>query len=444
MHQNGGSGEKVARAWLAPVFFVPALALAAAHVWRAGQAGEAAAIILWALMCLRRRAWMRPLTAALLLLLAGEWLVTTQSLMEMRVAMGRPWTRLAVILLAVTAFTAGAALLTSAKAGRAWFCRGRERGLMQAAAFLLAFAPLFGMARFAPQLMLVHRLAPGFGVMQALAAGCWSAWVCARLADRTKAGRTRLFAWRLFSVVFFAQFFLSLAGWSLFSMTGEWHIPVPGVIVAGALYRGTAGFMPLLFAVSVLVLGAAWCSHLCYFGSWDAWAASRAKPSPHPGPLRWRVLSLLLVCLAALALRRFASLPAAVACGAALGLVMIPAAFFVSRRRGWAAYCTLICPLGLLSCLAGRLSPWRVRRSSTCTLCGACTRVCRYGALTKERLEAGGPGLSCTLCRDCLNVCPRGGLTMTCAGHGAGGRAEKAFVVLACALHALFLFSAMV
>ena len=123
---------------------------------------------------------------------------------------------------------------------------------------------------------------------------------------------------------------------------------------------------------------------------------------------------------------------------------MIPAAFFVSRRRGWAAYCTLICPLGLLSCLAGRLSPWRVRRSSACTLCGACTRVCRYGALTKERLEAGGPGLSCTLCRDCLNVCPRGGLTMTCAGHGAGGRAEKAFVVLACALHALFLFSAMV
>lgn len=444
MHQNGGSGEKVARAWLAPVFFVPALALAAAHVWRAGQAGEAAAVILWALMCLRRRAWMRPLTAALLLLLAGEWLVTTQSLMEMRVALGRPWTRLAIIMLAVTAFTAGAALLTSAKAGRAWFCRGRERGFMQAAAFLLVFVPLFGMARFAPQLMLVHRLAPGFGVMQALAAGCWSAWVCARLADRTKAGRTRLFAWRLFSVVFFAQFFLSLAGWSLFSMTGEWHIPVPGVIVAGALYRGTAGFMPLLFAVSVLVLGAAWCSHLCYFGSWDAWAASRAKPSPHPGPLRWRARSLLLVCLAALALRYVASLPAAVACGAALGLVMIPAAFFVSRRRGWAAYCTLICPLGLLSCLAGRLSPWRVRRSATCTLCGACTRVCRYGALTKERLEAGGPGLSCTLCRDCLNACPRGGLTMTCAGHGAGGRAEKAFVVLACALHALFLFSAMV
>ena len=255
MHQNGGSGEKAARAWIAPVFFVPALALAAAHVWRAGQTGEAAALIVWALMCLTRRAWMRPLAAALLLLLAGEWLVTTQSLMEMRVALGRPWTRLAVIMLAVTAFTAGAALPTSAKAGRAWFCRGREREFMQAAAFLLAFAPLFCMARVAPQLMLVHRLVPGFGVMQALAAGCWSAWLCARLADAKQAGRTRLFAWRLFSVVFFAQFFLSLAGWSLFSMTGEWHIPVPGVIVAGALYRGAAGFMPLLFAVSVLVLG---------------------------------------------------------------------------------------------------------------------------------------------------------------------------------------------
>ncbi|WP_294447610.1 4Fe-4S dicluster domain-containing protein, partial [uncultured Mailhella sp.] len=163
------------------------------------------------------------------------------------------------------------------------------------------------------------------------------------------------------------------------------------------------------------------------------------------GPLRWRVLPLLVVCVAALLLS-FCDVPPAAAalCGALLGLVMIPAALFVSRKKGWAAYCTTVCPLGLLACLLGRLSFWRVRTTSRCTSCGACTRVCRYGALDAARLAAGGPGLSCTLCRDCLNVCPHGGLSLRWLGMGAGGGAEKAFVALVAAMHALFLFSAMV
>ena len=157
------------------------------------------------------------------------------------------------------------------------------------------------------------------------------------------------------------------------------------------------------------------------------------------------MLSLLVVCAAALLLS-FCDVPPAAAalCGALLGLVMIPAALFVSRKKGWAAYCTTVCPLGLLACLLGRLSFWRVRTTSRCTSCGACTRVCRYGALDAARLAAGGPGLSCTLCRDCLNVCPHGGLSLSWLGMGADKSAEKAFVVLVAAMHALFLFSAMV
>lgn len=433
------------RAFFVPVFLVPAFVLGAAHLWRAGGAGSAVACLLWALSCFGRRAWMRPVSAAALTVLAGEWVRTTEVLMQIRLAMGAPWMRLVVILLAVAAFTVTAAILVWTGPGRAWFSRSRERAHMQAAGFLLAALPLCAMARFAPHLLLLDRLLPGFGMVQGLLAGFWAAFICARLADRKAAARTRLRAWRLFSLVFFGQFALSAAGWSLFSMTGELHVPVPGVIVAGMLYRGTAGFMPFLFAVSVLLVGAAWCSHLCYFGSWDACAATAARPSRHPGPLRWRVLSLLVVCAAALLLS-FCDVPPAAAalCGALLGLVMIPAALFVSRKKGWAAYCTTVCPLGLLACLLGRLSFWRVRTTSRCTSCGACTRVCRYGALDASRLAAGGPGLSCTLCRDCLNVCPHGGLSLRWLGMGAGGGAEKAFVALASAMHALFLFSAMV
>lgn len=445
MAKNDERNTRKAQAFWAPVFLVPALVLGAAHLWRSGDAGDAAALVMGALACFWRRAWMRPVFFAVLAVLAGEWALTTQVLVHVRLAMGAPWMRLVVILLFVSAFTAAGAFLTWAAPGRAWFSVGRETALMQAAGFFLAAVPFFFMARHVPHLLLMERVLPGFGAVQGLFAGFWAAFVCGRLADRRRATRTRLRVWRLFSLVFFGQFALSAAGWSLFAMTGEMHVPVPGVILAGMLYRGTAGFMPFLFAVSVLIVGAAWCSHLCYFGSWDAWASTAVRPSKHPGPLRWRALSLVVVCAATLLLAFCrAPLASAVACGAALGLVMIPAAAFISRKKGWAAYCTMICPLGLLSCLLGRLSFWRVRRTSACTSCGACTRVCRYGALDRERLAAGGPGLSCTLCRDCLNICPHGGLSMQWLGTGGGGGAEKAFVTLVSAMHALFLFSAMV
>ena len=436
--------ENKVRVWPVPVLFVPAVLVGAAHLWRAGNEGEAAACVLWTLLCFSRRAWMRPVCLLMLFLFTAEWMLTTQTLLDVRLAMGAPWIRLVVILQSAAAFTAAAGIFIWNARGRAWFCRGGGEEFVQAAAFLSAALPMLGMAHFAPHLLLMHRLLPGFGALQALAAGLWSAGVCSRLLRRDAAGRTRMFVWRLFSVVFFVQFALAMAGWPLFAMTGNMHIPVPGVIVAGALYRGTAGFMPVLFLVCVLLVGAAWCSHLCYFGSWDARAAAGARPVPHPGPLRRRALSLAVVVCGTLILHFFAPFSAAVAGGIALGLLMLPVSVFVSRRKGYAAYCTLICPLGLLACLAGRISPWRIRRTSSCTGCGACLRVCRYGALDRQRLEAGSPGLSCTLCRDCLNTCAHGGLAVTCFCRGAGGRAERVFVVMVSALHALFLFSAMV
>lgn len=435
--------EKKSGFRLMPVFLILAFTLGAAHLWRAGQIGTAVVCLLWGAGCLLRRAWMRPLSFVALLTLSVDWLMTAHLLVGLRFAMQEPWMRLAAILTGASAVTVVTAMMCRAEPGRTWFCHGRSTAGMQMTAFLLASVPLFLMAFFAPHLLLAERMAPGFGMLQAFLAGGWSAWVCVRLLDRRQASRFRVWIWRLFSICFFGQFMLSLCGWALFSMTGEMHIPVPGVIIAGMIYRGTAGFMPFLFVVSVLLAGAAWCSHLCYFGSWDAWAATATRASVHAGPVRWRVLSLAFLCVTALLLRH-APFSAAVACGVMLGLIMPPISALVSRRKGWAAYCTMICPLGLLSCLLGRVAFWRIRRTAGCTRCGACIRVCRYGALDGNQLEAGSPGLSCTLCRDCLNVCTHGGLCMTWLGMGAGGLAERCFVVLTAAMHALFLFSAMV
>ena len=50
---------------------------------------------------------------------------------------------------------------------------------------------------------------------------------------------------------------------------GEMHLPVPALILAGPLYRGEGFFMLFLFLSTVLIVGPAWCSWLCYVGAWD-------------------------------------------------------------------------------------------------------------------------------------------------------------------------------
>lgn len=428
---------------LLPVCLLLTLLLSAAHWWRAGQAGVALACLLWWLVSLRRAAWMRPLTALLLLLLAAEWFLTADQFIRLRQMLHQPWLRLALILTATAAVTLLTALLVWGSRGRRWFSRHAESAGAQALCFLLVTALLLPLLVLSPRILLLERFFPGLGPLQIVCAALWGAWLCRRLSDRQTAPVIRRRVWLLLSLLFFAQFALGLAGQSAFSMSGEPHIPVPGVIIGGALYRGQPGFMVALFTLSVLTAGAAWCSHLCYFGSWDQLAASRTRPTPHPHPFRLRALSLLATCACALLLRACGAPSApAVAGGLLLGISLVPAALLFSRRRGYAVYCTMICPLGILACLLGRLSPWRVRRTSTCVQCGACLRACRYGALDRLR-EGREPGPSCVLCRDCLSACAHNGLCLRWAGKGGNGLAERAFVVIVSALHAVFLFTAM-
>ncbi len=89
-----------------------------------------------------------------------------------------------------------------------------------------------------------------------------------------------------FSMVFFAQLLLGLAGIEKLLMTGKLHLPVPALIIAGPLFRGEGVFMLILFAATVLLVGPAWCSYLCYIGAWDNYAATAQK---RPGRLpSWR------------------------------------------------------------------------------------------------------------------------------------------------------------
>lgn len=249
----------------------------------------------------------------------------------------------------------------------------------------------------------------------------------------------------LFSCVFFGQLLAGLFLHSLFLLQGVPHLPVPGLILSGPLYRGGGSlFMPGLFAVSLLLAGSAWCSHLCYLGVWDARAADAGPRSGRGVPALWRKMrwGLLAVSLLLPLGLRLAGLPWpwALVFALALGLALLPCALWLSRKLGIPVYCCGICPLGMTANLLARLSPWRLRRNGHCTGCGACARVCRYGAL---RLDGDGrvtgPDWRCTLCRDCMSVCRHRALEIRCCGRG-GAWVEQALLCSLSVLHTLFLF----
>ena len=82
-----------------------------AHFYRAGNLTLVAASLLVLLLLVIRRPWVRWIAQAALVLGAAEWVRSTLAFVGMRQAMDLPWTRLAVILGSVAAFTLLSALV---------------------------------------------------------------------------------------------------------------------------------------------------------------------------------------------------------------------------------------------------------------------------------------------------------------------------------------------
>jgi polyferredoxin len=240
-------------------------------------------------------------------------------------------------------------------------------------------------------------------------------------------------------MVFYGQLALGLAGLDAFLMhPGKLHFPIPALIVAGPLFRGERFFMLALFLSTVVLVGPAWCSFICYQGSWDLEAARRTRrPRTLPGPkTALRVAMLLIVVGTTLALRLLgAPLPLAGALALLFGLVGVGLMLLWSRRIGTMAHCALYCPVGLLATWLGKLSPFRVRIGAGCDACGRCTLACRYDALRLDDVRAGRVGAGCTLCGDCMASCPGAQLGYRFPGLSSA-RARALFVVLVVALHA--------
>jgi len=92
--------------------------------------------------------------------------------------------------------------------------------------------------------------------------------------------------------------------------------------------------------------------------------------------------------------------------GTAASLGMFAVFLFTILLSLWLPrlWCRSQCPLGALYALTGRLSPLG-RRTSGCTSCRACTKLCRMGAIRNDGEYEKG---ECILCMDCVYDCKIG------------------------------------
>jgi hypothetical protein len=420
------------------ILTIPSLLLLCAHAFRVGSPGGGFFWLIAGILAVVPLSWKSLALAGLLGFGTWSWGDIAFTLVQQRITLGLPWLRLAAILGAVIALCLAAALMNCRRA-----CRNSQpHNLVQGLAFLLTVAGL-SIARQKTSLgiLLLDRFFPSGGWLVVILLGWYAAWIAGKMLSSKDSPQWRRTIWEIFSAVFFLQLLLGLLGFEKFLMTGMLHLPIPALIAAGPLYRGDGFFMIILFSVTLIVVGPAWCSHLCYIGAWDNWAAAgkkRAATLP-----RWTKTARWMICLMVLGVAYFLgrsgqSLGLAVSLAAAFGVIGIVVMLVWSRRSGIMTHCTTYCPMGLLANIFGKLNPWRIRIGPGCSKCGLCTGVCRYGALAAADIDAGQAGLSCSLCGDCISGCPHVHLHYHFPGLGHE-TARSVFIVVVVTLHAIFL-----
>ena len=318
----------------------------------------------------------------------------------------------------------------------------KARRTAAAAAFgLIAGILMLARSKAPFPILLADRFYAGAGWIEILLLALYGALVVGRLAGARNTARIRLRIWLAFSIVFFSQFLLGLIGFDRLLMTGRLHVPVPAVVIAGPIYRGERFFMPILFLFTIVLVGPAWCSHLCYVGAWDGLAA-RARRRAGRLSRGWSILRFAIFAATPVVavLLRLLETGGRGAAAVAVGFGVFGLAVMVvfSRRSGVMVHCSSICPLGVAGNLLGRISPFRLRIAGSCTDCGRCLPSCRYQALSPESIRNRRPGYTCTLCGDCLASCDRGALGYAWLGVSPAA-SRLLFLTLVVSLHAVFL-----
>lgn len=422
-----------------------ALLLLGAHSLRQGDYGLTASFIFLIGLMLTRQAWVRLVAIAALMWGGYIWADTTVSFINFRMALDMPWKRLAAIMGGVILFDALALWVLVGRTCKEFFHKNREQAVPRAAMFVLVSLGLaMARSKVSFPILLADRFLPGWGWLEIMLLGLYAQWIGGLMLSPKGHRHYRPRIWGMFSAVFFGQLALGILGIDKMLMTGSLHLPVPALIAAGPVFRGEGFFMVILFSVTLLLVGPAWCSHLCYIGAWDD---SMSRLGRHPAPnktlrrlsLVGRGATLVLTIGAAFIFKTMGMAGAtAIIFAAVFGLIGVGVMVLVSRKAGMMTHCTAYCPMGLVANVFGKISPWRIKIGADCTRCGACFTRCRYNALDEARVIAGAPALSCTMCGDCVSACAHKQINYAFPGLSAEN-ARTVFLVIVVSLHAIFL-----
>jgi len=426
------------------VYFLPIISflVLGAHFLRRGEVGLTYSLAACAFLLFFRPRWLKLILSIVLFAGGAVWARTAIEIASARMDEGQPYVRASIIIGAVMAVTLVSGFLIIRKIELGF----SPEFLLPVLVFFLTLGLLSMAAWKKPSLIMMGRFFEGGIHLQVFLASIFGGFVALKLWDLKDHSKWRMRLWLLFSVLFYAQLVLGLIGYQIFLQTGKLHVPVPAMVIGGPIYRGEGFFMPILFLITIMLVGPAWCSHFCYFGAWDGLASS-SKKKPEEKP-KWfttaRAISLALVCGAAILFRSIGvPMGAATAAGLLFGGFSLFVIGWFSRRKGLMVNCTALCPLGLLADILGRISPFRIRIESKCVDCMLCFKSCRYGALSKEDVTKRRAGFTCSLCGDCLMTCPTTSIHYSFAGmQGAGVR--FVFVLLTSALYSSFFAIAMV
>lgn len=173
-------------------------------------------------------------------------------------------------------------------------------------------------------------------------------------------------------------------------------------ISAPTLAVGIIGALILL----AIVFGRTFCGHLCPVGSLQELAYAVPGRKILYGRTGWpewiRLAVFIIATIAAVfivdlmeytGLYQFFALSLTAGFWVGLGLVLISAFFY-------RPVCRILCPFGMLFSLAAACSRFRLRRSSSCTGCNACTKVCPVNCAGNEDSKR-----ECYLCGRCSAAC---------------------------------------
>jgi ferredoxin len=415
----------------------------AAHFLRQMELGLSLIFLSVPFLLFFRRPWNLRINQIFLSIGILEWASTAYLLAEDRVQAGKPWLRLALIFTLVISLALLSILLLERKKIKEQYTKNPQSSTSSLWAFLLTLTILFivQVRVSKPVMLLFERFFPGMGWFEIFLLCSYAAFITEKILNSKEPQVWRSRIWWLFSMVFFAQLILGLLGAERMLMTGELHLPVPAVIVGGPIFRGDKFFMTILFASTLLIVGPAWCSHLCYVGAWDHGFASQQKfPKKLKANRKWLRLLVLGVFIAGAIILRLTQVSGYVAAqlAGAFGIVGLGIMALFSRKNGQMYHCITWCPIGLLANFLGKISPFRVKFLDQCDNCLKCKKACRYDALNKTDIESRKPGFTCTLCGDCLSSCDKSQLVFSFGGLDQA-KAKRLFYILVISLHASFL-----